>query len=111
MQTFDNQFFPSHRPPATVLQLAASPNSDVMDTSYGNDVCPSFSRWHAADSDEVRVVLWTEAEDPDQRDTPGGERFAVTFHGEDDDGTGSLLLLTNNLQEALATFTGFVFPT
>lgn len=80
----------------------------VLDTSWKNDVCPSFSRFKDANENDERVVLWSEHSDPDKRESHGPHRFAVVWvHGND---IHNELFTSDNAEAAVAVFTTFRFP-
>jgi hypothetical protein len=64
------------------------------DTSWHNDVCPSFA---SASNNDLRI--WIDHVDPEQREV-GGKRFVVTITHED--GSSADLFGTDDLPELLA---------
>lgn len=73
------EFPADFRPPAEVL---AAPG--LEDTSWGNDVCPSFMTREVADAvaedGEDLVRLWVEHPDPAKRECGAPTRLAVYDH-------------------------------
>ena len=76
-RTWRNQFPADFAPPAEVL--AWLPGSGFTDTSWGNDVCPSFSLPLHEAGEHVEVRLWVDHPDRQQRelDSP---RYAVVIY-------------------------------
>jgi len=90
--TFKNQF-PADFNVSPVL-VKALDTDGWEDTSWGNDVCPSF------ECEGLR--LWVEHPDPDQRES-SGKRFCVTQRVEQDGDTvdGPEVFATNDEREIL----------
>ena len=59
-RTWLTEFGPAFDPGTTIKAVVES--GVIVDSSWKNDVCPSFTRWRNAEHDEdtPRVVLWAE---------------------------------------------------
>lgn len=73
-------------------------DAGLMDTSWHNDACPSFS----AMDDDVTVTLWVEHPKRLERDTGSEKRFAVTLYTLDEDRIE--YCVTDDVDEAIAKY-------
>jgi hypothetical protein len=87
MNSFSNQFPASFAPPAEVLALLAA--GILKDSSWGNDIAPSFQFGCMA--------LWCDAEDVAERELAEGKRYWITEDGIDHD-----TFSTDDVGEAVA---------
>jgi len=94
-------FGPEYDVPREILDLVA--RGKLKDTSWGNDICPSFMTL------DEKLQLWVDHPDPEQREEPSYPRFGVNLlHA---DGSYDSLASTDNLGEALAAMTQKDKPT
>lgn len=65
-------------------------HADLTDSSWHNDVSPSFETGMAEKSypQNARVRIWVEHPDPSQRESLSGSRYWLQFTGEGDDQNG-----------------------
>ena len=89
-RTWMNQFGEKYNPGKAIGTLVES--GIVTDSSWHNDVCPSFTRWAVPDHDEntARLVLWAEHPDAQQREM-AGPRFTVTLYATADSDPDTLV--------------------
>jgi hypothetical protein len=79
-RTWQNQFPADFKPPDQILHWVAS-QTLFIDSSWGNDVCPSFTAALADIATDACVRLWVDHEDPNQREV-GLARYAVVIYPE-----------------------------
>ena len=101
-RTWKNQFGEKYNPGAAVATLVES--GILTDSSWGNDTCPSFTRWRNAEHDEdtPRVVLWVEHPAPDSREN-AGPRFTVIAYASSD-ANPDILVAADSVEVAIAVF-------
>lgn len=68
---WDREFGKDYAPPKEILELVKM--GKLTDDSWGNDICPSFSRME----NEVRFVLWVHPEDVNQREHKSLPRYQI----------------------------------
>ncbi len=72
-------FGPRHTLPYPVLMLLGS--GDLVDSSWKNDISPSFS---AKDDKDNQVRFWVNADFPDWRESPSSGKYVVTVYDRDE---------------------------
>jgi hypothetical protein len=93
--SYDSEFPDIPIPPAVLVLLE---KGGLEDTSWGNDVAPSFE----AECAEGTLRLWVHEEDPEERELPSNGRFVVDLL----DGVGQYeqtLIETDDIHAALNT--------
>lgn len=80
--------------------LALVDRGEARDTSWLNDVCPSFSREFETGH---RLVLWSNHPDPAERETGTRPRFAVDWVTPDDEWPWAIME-TEDVDEAVQAF-------
>ncbi len=89
---YHNQFPKDfHEIPKEILDRVAS--GDLTDSSWGNDVCPSFK------TPDEYLTLWVDHPNPERRELEG-KRFAISR--EDADGNAEELATSDSVEEILA---------
>ena len=55
------------------------------DCSYHNDVCPCVCQYFSKGDTEIKIIIWQDYKDPDNREYPSASRFAfnIQVNGED----------------------------
>lgn len=96
MRTYNTEFPVSYNVPAEIIALVTS--GHLIDTSWHNDICPSFT----VNGTDGTVRVWVEAEKPEDREAwPfSSKRFLVSLYDEDGDGIDNPVE-TDNLKEVL----------
>lgn len=91
--TWQNQFGTDYDVPEIIT-------SQMDDSSWHHDACPSFTPKNMADCKAIRIVLWADHPVSEQRDCPEGKRFTVCI--EDEYGFIRSLLYTDDAALAVA---------
>ena len=106
-RTWLTEFGPAFDPGGAIKTLVES--GVVTDTSAGNDVAPSFTRWAVPDHDEntARLVLWVERPDAQQREM-GGPRFVVTLYTSD--ANPDILVAADSVEVVIAVLMSHRWP-
>src|SRR5262249_12476821 len=73
-RTFSNQFPADYAVPSEIAALAQS--GKITDTSWGDDVCPSFNL-----TEDGGIRLWVGHPDPARREIKG-KRFIIALYDE-----------------------------
>jgi hypothetical protein len=95
MQPYQTEF-PGFVLPNEIAALVAS--GELIDTSWHNDMCPSFSPNGISPDGSVRV--WVDFEDRNDREYPDGKRYLVSLHNESGEGIDNPVE-TDSLKEVL----------
>lgn len=97
-RTYLNQFGTEYDIPPEIL--AAVANGKLKDTSWGNDVAPTFAVCDSVNPDDESVKVWVDHPVMESRET-GAMRFTVAHYDEDGDWLNDALE-TDSLPELLA---------
>lgn len=92
--------FPDYDVPAALID-------GLVDTSWRQDMAPTFRRADDPRGDEPLLVLWVDHPDPARREVEG-PRFTVSLHPEDETQTKPLLE-TDDADAARLFFTSYQF--
>jgi len=101
VELWQAQFGEALNPGREVRDAVAA--GDMTDTSWGNDTCPSFTRWQdcTARNDHPKIVLWVEHPNPDNREFAGPRYTVVAVLT---DAVAEPLIQTDRAEVALAVF-------
>jgi len=79
--------FPDYLKVGRVYHWPRVPGIEWIETSWHNDICPSWE--FEVPKHQLRVRLWADYEDVDDREGSWGKRWAITLYTEDGDAIGS----------------------
>jgi hypothetical protein len=99
VELWQDEFGKEFEPPREILELVRI--GKLIDQSWHNDVCPSFSPAWDPSGEEVR--LWSDAIKPEDRECQGFDRFGVTLY-DGDGGFQEEAVRTNDVGAALEAF-------
>ena len=95
LDTWRAEFGPQYDVPQEILDMVSK--GVLKDSSWHNDLCPSFM------TPDEKLQIWVEHPDENEREM-SGPRFGVTRFR--DDGNSDDLASTDDLQEALSVLRG-----
>ncbi len=102
--SWTSEFGIEYAVPGEVLDLPGA-----VDTSWHNDVAPSFSRWTGEPGESARITIWSDHPALDRREFDAHPRFNVVFYPANSEEPRDILG-TDNVVAACKAFRDFVFP-
>jgi hypothetical protein len=101
-RNYQNQFGPDWRVPSNILTLTWEDMDAIEDTSWGNDISPSFGVPFPHLGEDIYLRIWSDHPDPAMREFGDNPRFAINFtgmHAQEGD-----IMRTDDLDELIFCF-------